>query len=156
MHLNAKCIAFSKRDGQVVTQLSCAAGPDEVAGTHVLLAVGRRPNTDDLGLDKAGIELDQRGYIVLTINCAPAYPASGLRAIALGEARSRIRHSMILRSSRPTCWMTTRGGLATASQPTARTSIRRSGGPASPKTKYARIRGRRCLETVHSLQHQLI
>ena len=40
-------------------------GPREVSGTHVLLAVGRRPNTDDLGLDKAGVELDERGYIVV-------------------------------------------------------------------------------------------
>jgi pyruvate/2-oxoglutarate dehydrogenase complex dihydrolipoamide dehydrogenase (E3) component len=65
VHLNAKCIAFSKRDGQIVAQVNCVGGPDEITGTHALLAVGRRPNTDDLGLDKAGIELDQRGYIVV-------------------------------------------------------------------------------------------
>ena len=35
----------------------------EVLGSHVLLAVGRRPNTDDLGLDRAGVEVDNRGYI---------------------------------------------------------------------------------------------
>jgi pyruvate/2-oxoglutarate dehydrogenase complex dihydrolipoamide dehydrogenase (E3) component len=36
-----------------------------VIGSHVLLAMGRRPNTDDLGLDKAGIQQDARGYIVV-------------------------------------------------------------------------------------------
>ena len=39
--------------------------PREVSGTHVLLAVGRRPNTDDLGLEKAGVAVDERGYIVV-------------------------------------------------------------------------------------------
>jgi pyruvate/2-oxoglutarate dehydrogenase complex dihydrolipoamide dehydrogenase (E3) component len=41
------------------------AGGPEVVGSHVLLAVGRRPNTDDAGLDKAGVALDSRGYIVV-------------------------------------------------------------------------------------------
>jgi pyruvate/2-oxoglutarate dehydrogenase complex dihydrolipoamide dehydrogenase (E3) component len=35
----------------------------EVAGSHLLAATGRRPNTDDLGLERAGVETDQRGYI---------------------------------------------------------------------------------------------
>ncbi|MFQ5927118.1 MAG: FAD-dependent oxidoreductase, partial [Terriglobia bacterium] len=41
------------------------SGAREVTGSHLLLAVGRRPNTDDLGLDKAGIEVDQRAYIAV-------------------------------------------------------------------------------------------
>ena len=40
-------------------------GAPEVAGSHLLLAVGRRPNTDDLGLDKAGVAIDERGYIAV-------------------------------------------------------------------------------------------
>jgi pyruvate/2-oxoglutarate dehydrogenase complex dihydrolipoamide dehydrogenase (E3) component len=43
--------------------LDCSEGPPLAAGSHVLLAVGRVPNTDDLGLDKAGIQVDERGYI---------------------------------------------------------------------------------------------
>jgi pyruvate/2-oxoglutarate dehydrogenase complex dihydrolipoamide dehydrogenase (E3) component len=43
--------------------VDCAAGAPSVTGSHVLLAVGRQPNTDDLGLDRAGVELDERGYI---------------------------------------------------------------------------------------------
>ena len=41
------------------------AGAPEVAGSHLLLAVGRRPNTDALDLDKAGVRCDERGYIVV-------------------------------------------------------------------------------------------
>ena len=43
--------------------LDCSSGPPEVAASHVLLAVGRRPNTDDLGLDQAGVETDAHGFI---------------------------------------------------------------------------------------------
>ena len=63
-HLNATCIAIEKRGDKVAAKLDCETGPREVVGSHLLLAVGRRPNTDDLGLDKAGIETDSRGFIV--------------------------------------------------------------------------------------------
>jgi pyruvate/2-oxoglutarate dehydrogenase complex dihydrolipoamide dehydrogenase (E3) component len=46
-------------------QIFCDSGDREVVGSHVLLAVGRRPNTDDLGLDRAGIETDKLGYIMV-------------------------------------------------------------------------------------------
>lgn len=63
--LNAKCIAVSSRAGGVAVRADCTDGSPDVAGTHVLLAVGRRPNTDDLGLDKAGVQCDERGFIVV-------------------------------------------------------------------------------------------
>jgi len=65
VRLNAKCIAFSKRGNETIAHAECTEGAPEVAGTHVLLAVGRRPNTDDLGLDKAGVKTDAHGYIVV-------------------------------------------------------------------------------------------
>jgi pyruvate/2-oxoglutarate dehydrogenase complex dihydrolipoamide dehydrogenase (E3) component len=65
IRLNAKCIRFSKRGDETVTHVDCSDAPTEISGTHVLLAVGRRPNTDDLGLDRAGVAVDQRGYIVV-------------------------------------------------------------------------------------------
>src|SRR5205814_10614302 len=69
IRLNAKCIAFRKRGEQILAQVECAgganAGASEVSGTHLLLAVGRRPNTDDLGLEKAGVALDDHGYIMV-------------------------------------------------------------------------------------------
>jgi pyruvate/2-oxoglutarate dehydrogenase complex dihydrolipoamide dehydrogenase (E3) component len=63
VHLNARCISLANREGQVVARLDCTDRPPEVIGSHVLLAVGRRPNTDDLGLEKAGIQHDERGNI---------------------------------------------------------------------------------------------
>ncbi len=51
------------RNGGIFMRMRCEAEPHEVVGSHLLVATGRRPNTDDLGLDKAGIETDERGYI---------------------------------------------------------------------------------------------
>jgi pyruvate/2-oxoglutarate dehydrogenase complex dihydrolipoamide dehydrogenase (E3) component len=62
---NAKCIGFAKDGDEVVASVDCADGAPRVRGTHVLLAVGRRPNTDDLGLEKAGVAVDARGYVVV-------------------------------------------------------------------------------------------
>lgn len=65
VRLKAECIAVSKREGQVVVTADCEPGAEEIVGSHVLLAVGRRPNTDDLGLETAGVEMDPRGYITV-------------------------------------------------------------------------------------------
>ena len=46
-------------------ELTPRAGAAPIAGSHLLLAVGRRPNTDDLGLEAAGVQTDGRGYIVV-------------------------------------------------------------------------------------------
>ena len=59
----AECISFERRGDGVVVNLSCEEGGPEVLGSHVLLAVGRVPNTDDLGLERAGVETDERGYV---------------------------------------------------------------------------------------------
>ena len=61
--VDATAIRFAKRDNgfEVVPR----DGADAISGTHLLMAVGRRPNTDDLGLDKAGVQTDERGYIVV-------------------------------------------------------------------------------------------
>ena len=63
VRLNAKCISFRKRGEEIVARVDCADPPDEVGGTHVLLAVGRVPNTHDLGLENTGVTVDKRGYI---------------------------------------------------------------------------------------------
>lgn len=65
IRLNAKCISLAKQHGGVAVRMECADEPREVVGTHVLLAVGRTPNTSDLGLARAGIITDERGYIVV-------------------------------------------------------------------------------------------
>src|SRR5262249_41431134 len=58
--LNAKTDRVSKRDGSIVLSLQ---GGEEVVGSHLLLAAGRRPNTDDLGLDKAGVRVNRQGFV---------------------------------------------------------------------------------------------
>jgi pyruvate/2-oxoglutarate dehydrogenase complex dihydrolipoamide dehydrogenase (E3) component len=63
IRLNAKCISVARLDEGISVRVECAEGPPQVTGSHLLLAVGRRPNTDDLGLDKAGVRTDERGYI---------------------------------------------------------------------------------------------
>ncbi len=65
VRLNAKCIRLARHADGVAVGVDCTDGAPEVVGSHVLLAVGRRPNTDDLGLEKAGIATDDRGYILV-------------------------------------------------------------------------------------------
>jgi pyruvate/2-oxoglutarate dehydrogenase complex dihydrolipoamide dehydrogenase (E3) component len=62
---SAECIAVEPRGPLVCARLDCGEGAREVIGSHLLLAVGRRPNTGDVGLDKAGVRLDARGYVVV-------------------------------------------------------------------------------------------
>jgi pyruvate/2-oxoglutarate dehydrogenase complex dihydrolipoamide dehydrogenase (E3) component len=61
--LQADCIKARATDSGVAVRVDCEDGPEEVTGSHLLLAVGRIPNTNDLGLDKAGIESSSRGMI---------------------------------------------------------------------------------------------
>jgi pyruvate/2-oxoglutarate dehydrogenase complex dihydrolipoamide dehydrogenase (E3) component len=65
VRLNAKCIAFRKSGDDIAAGVDCEKGSPEVIGSHVLLAVGRQPNTDDLGLEKAGVAMDEHGYIAV-------------------------------------------------------------------------------------------
>jgi pyruvate/2-oxoglutarate dehydrogenase complex dihydrolipoamide dehydrogenase (E3) component len=65
VELNAECISFARRGEEAVAGLDCAGVGREVTGSHVLLAIGRRPNTDDLGLELAGIATDSRGYVTV-------------------------------------------------------------------------------------------
>jgi pyruvate/2-oxoglutarate dehydrogenase complex dihydrolipoamide dehydrogenase (E3) component len=65
VRLNAECIHVAKQGGEIVAGADCAGETAEIHGSHLLLAAGRRPNTDDLGLEKAGVELDPHGYILV-------------------------------------------------------------------------------------------
>jgi pyruvate/2-oxoglutarate dehydrogenase complex dihydrolipoamide dehydrogenase (E3) component len=60
---HAECIRFAPHGEDIAVGVDCTDGPPELIGSHVLLAVGRQPNTRDLGLDKAGVKLDPRGYV---------------------------------------------------------------------------------------------
>src|SRR5512135_763963 len=63
IRLNAECISARKEGDRIVVGLDCADPIRRVEGSHLLLAVGRVPNTGDLGLDQAGVETDSAGYI---------------------------------------------------------------------------------------------
>lgn len=63
IRLNAECLALERTGNGVSVRLECLEGAPVATGTHALLAVGRVPNTDDLGLKEAGIEIDTLGFI---------------------------------------------------------------------------------------------
>jgi len=61
--MNARTTRVQGGDGRVTLTLDGTGPPPEVSGSHLLMATGRRPNSDDLGVDKAGVETDSRGFI---------------------------------------------------------------------------------------------
>lgn len=61
--LNARTTRVEKQDGQVVLNLEAPGHEETLRGSHLLVATGRRPNTDELGLENAGVETDQQGFI---------------------------------------------------------------------------------------------
>ncbi|MPY73976.1 MAG: FAD-containing oxidoreductase [Alphaproteobacteria bacterium] len=91
IRLEAECIALAKHGDQVAVTASCGPGPEEIVGSDVLLAVGRKPNTDDLGLDKAGVETDPRGYVVVDDQLRTNVP--GIWAIGDVNGRGAFTHT---------------------------------------------------------------
>jgi pyruvate/2-oxoglutarate dehydrogenase complex dihydrolipoamide dehydrogenase (E3) component len=65
IRLGSECIAFEQGEKEICVHVNCEDGDPKVHGSHVLLAMGRTPNTGDLGLDEAGVQTDNRGYIVV-------------------------------------------------------------------------------------------
>ena len=82
---SAECISFHPHPQGVGVGVDCTEGDPEIIGSDVLLAVGRRPNTDDLGLEKAGVEMDGRGYIKVDDALATSVPG----IFALGDCNGR-------------------------------------------------------------------
>jgi pyruvate/2-oxoglutarate dehydrogenase complex dihydrolipoamide dehydrogenase (E3) component len=91
VRLSANCIGLARRDGQVVVTASCEPGDEDIFGSHVLLAVGRKPNTDDLGLAAAGVEMDARGYITVDDELRTNVP--GIWAIGDVNGRGAFTHT---------------------------------------------------------------
>jgi pyruvate/2-oxoglutarate dehydrogenase complex dihydrolipoamide dehydrogenase (E3) component len=82
---SAECISLAPHERGVEVCLNCKDGEPKSVGSHVLLAVGRQPNTDDLGLEAAGVETDVRGYIKVDDGLA-----TNVRGIwALGDCNGR-------------------------------------------------------------------
>lgn len=91
IRLNAKCISLAKRENGVLVGVDCKEGVPKVSGTHVLLAVGRIPNTSDLGLDRAGVAVDDRGYIVVDDQLQTNVP--GIWALGDCNGRGAFTHT---------------------------------------------------------------
>jgi len=91
VRLQAACIGLEQRGDQVAVTASCEPGPEAIVGSHVLLAVGRKPNTHDLGLDKAGVETDPRGFITVDDQLRSNVP--GIWAIGDVNGRGAFTHT---------------------------------------------------------------
>ncbi len=85
VRLNAECLAVSRKDNGISVNVTCEDTSEEVIGSHLLLAVGRKANTDDLGLDKAGVAMDARGFITVDDQLRTSVPGIW----ALGDANGR-------------------------------------------------------------------
>jgi pyruvate/2-oxoglutarate dehydrogenase complex dihydrolipoamide dehydrogenase (E3) component len=87
----AECIAIEKTPSGVRVGVSCKDGGPAVDGTHILLAVGRRPNTDDLGLEKTGVAVDARGYVTVDDELRTSVP--GIWALGDCNGRGAFTHT---------------------------------------------------------------
>ena len=91
VRLNARCISFDDDKGQVTARVDCTDGSPAIEGSHLLLAVGRRPNTDDLGLEAAGLERDAHGYIVVDDQLRTSVP--GIWALGDCNGKGAFTHT---------------------------------------------------------------
>jgi pyruvate/2-oxoglutarate dehydrogenase complex dihydrolipoamide dehydrogenase (E3) component len=91
IHVDAKQLRVSKVGADIIADFECDRGQAKIVGSHLLLAVGRRPNTDDLGLDKAGVAVDARGYIQVDDQLRTSVP--GIWALADCNGRGAFTHT---------------------------------------------------------------
>jgi len=91
IRLQAECVTARPHEQGVAVGVSCDVGPKEVAGSHLLLAVGRVPNTDDLGLENAGVTTDERGFITVDDHLLTSVP--GIWAIGDVNGRGAFTHT---------------------------------------------------------------
>lgn len=91
VRLGAECISLSPHEKGVAVGVNCNEGEPASIGSHVLLAVGRRPNTGDLGLERAGVATDARGYITVDDSLATNVP--GIWALGDCNGRGAFTHT---------------------------------------------------------------
>ncbi len=87
---DAKCLRINQQGGDIVMAVDCGR-TSELRGSHLLIATGRRPNTDDLGLDRAGIKQDERGYIVVDDELRTSIP--GIWALGDCNGKGAFTHT---------------------------------------------------------------
>ena len=91
VRLNAECIHLESRGDDIAVGVNCPDDGTDSIGSHVLLAVGREPNTDDLGLEKAGIAYDDRGFITVDDQLRTNVP--GIWALGDCNGRGAFTHT---------------------------------------------------------------
>jgi len=91
VRLSAECIRFVPRGAEIGVGVDCTSGEPEIRGSHLLLAIGRRPNTDDLGLERAGVKLDGRGYVAVDDGLQTSVP--GIWALGDCNGRGAFTHT---------------------------------------------------------------
>jgi pyruvate/2-oxoglutarate dehydrogenase complex dihydrolipoamide dehydrogenase (E3) component len=87
----SECISLSLEGTRIAVSAACGEARPSIVGSHVLLAVGRRPNTDGLGLEAAGIATDARGYIKVDDQCRTS--AQGVWAVGDCNGRGAFTHT---------------------------------------------------------------
>jgi pyruvate/2-oxoglutarate dehydrogenase complex dihydrolipoamide dehydrogenase (E3) component len=91
VRIHAECIRLEHHGAEIAVGVDCEEDPDSTIGSHVLLAVGRRPNTDDLGLERAGIAVDERGFISVDEQLRTSVP--GIWALGDCNGRGAFTHT---------------------------------------------------------------
>jgi pyruvate/2-oxoglutarate dehydrogenase complex dihydrolipoamide dehydrogenase (E3) component len=89
--VGAECVRLEASGQDVRVHVICRDGEPEILGSHLLLAVGRRPNTDDLGLQAAGVEIGKNGYIVVDDELRTSAP--GIWALGDCNGRGAFTHT---------------------------------------------------------------
>lgn len=89
--LGAKALSVARKGNGIVVEIDTSTGRAQVEGSHLLVAIGRRPNTDDLGLEKAGVKLDARGYIEVDDELRTSAP--GIWALGDCNGRGAFTHT---------------------------------------------------------------
>jgi pyruvate/2-oxoglutarate dehydrogenase complex dihydrolipoamide dehydrogenase (E3) component len=91
VRVGSKVVGAQKKGNAIAVKVESEGAVSQVTGTHVLVAIGRRPNTDDLGLDKAGIATDARGYIQVDDQLRTS--AAGIWAMGDCNGRGAFTHT---------------------------------------------------------------
>jgi len=91
VRVGSEVIGMKQQGNRIAVDIRSAGTIAQVVGTHVLVAIGRRPNTDDLGLDRAGIATDPRGYIEVDDQLRTNVP--GIWAIGDCNGRGAFTHT---------------------------------------------------------------
>jgi len=91
LRLNANCITMERAGDEIAVGVDCESGDRAIVGSHLLLAVGRQPNTADLGLESAGVDLNDRGYITVDDQLETNVP--GIWALGDCNGRGAFTHT---------------------------------------------------------------